>query len=93
MAGAEETLVLTDASVQDRIRDALTAAGFSNDNMVIEPATNWPGQELAVDLYAGDPTALASMIAKAQTVLRRDAGITDAPTSAEYARRDISAAS
>lgn len=93
MAGSEETLVLTDASVEDQVRAALVAGGINDADLVVEPATDWPGQELAVDLYALDDAELATMIRTAKTILRRDVGITDAPTSAEYAHQAESAAS
>ncbi|RNL66250.1 hypothetical protein EFK50_01085 [Nocardioides marmoriginsengisoli] len=93
MAGAEETLVLTDGSVQDRVRAALQPLGLGSGELLIEPAEVYPGQELAIDLTATTPAALNDLISQVRTILRRDVGITDAPTATELESHGISAAS
>ena len=84
MAGADATLVLTDASLEDAARAAISTLGLAPAQWFLEPARDFPGQLLAIDLHGWDDDNLAEFVA---AVLERDLGLHDVPTDDEYEQR------
>ena len=87
MAGADATLVLTDASLEDAARAAISTLGLAPAQWFLEPARDFPGQLLAIDLHGWDDDSLAEVVAAVRAVLERDLGVHDVPTDDEYEQR------
>ena len=50
---AEDTIVFPDLSLMEQIDVLLPALGFpSSTEVEVEPALDYPGQQLAIDIYA-----------------------------------------
>jgi hypothetical protein len=57
---ATETLILPDMAALPAVRRAVAAANLPTSvEVLVEPAQDYPGQQLAVDLYAPSAADLA----------------------------------
>lgn len=66
----EETFVLSDASTEDAISDALVSLSLPGVSYVIDWAMDYPGQQLAIDVYADSQDELAHALSLIRSVLR-----------------------
>lgn len=81
----EETLVLNDASKEDFVVELLGTLELSGVDSHVEIALDYPSQQLAIDLYAGNDEDLSAAVAAVRTALEDELGV-DAATSSELER-------
>lgn len=81
----DETLVLTDASKEDAVIAVLSTLGLTEVETRVEIALDYPGQQLAIDIWADTDALLTDAVAAIQAALKRELDL-DAPTSTELER-------
>lgn len=84
----EETLVLNDASKEGAVIKLLRTLGLADVETRVEIALDYPGQQLAVDLWTDTEPALVRAVDAIQAALKRELNL-DAPTSTELERLTI----
>lgn len=66
----EDTLLLPDASALDAVEAAVAGVGLPPEvEAHLEPARDYPGQELAVDVYAPTEAGLRAAVDRLRVVL------------------------
>ena len=80
----QETLVLSDASLEDAVLDVLASLHLDVDYSV-EWAMDYPGQQLAVDLHAATEGELRDGVERVREALAERLGV-DARSSADVDR-------
>jgi hypothetical protein len=78
----QESLVLSDVRLADAISDVLRTLALPETDYNIDWAMDYPGQQLAVDLYAGNEADLKASVELVRSALKDRLGI-DARPSAE----------
>lgn len=81
----DETLVLNDASKEDAVVDVLIALGLADVQTRVEIALDYPGQQLALDIWAETEAVLDEAVQTIQAALKSELDL-DAPTSTELER-------
>lgn len=81
----DETLVLSDASQEDAVLDVLAHLDLVGVQTRVEIALDYPGQQLAVDLWAETQPVLVEAVQTIQAALKQRLG-TDVPTASALER-------
>lgn len=85
-----ETLLVPDASLERGIWDMLASLPIPTGDLFVEPDDTFPGEELAVDVYAGTAEELAHRVDTIRQELRRRFSL-DVETASECEARLVSA--
>lgn len=90
VARTVETLLVPDASLERSIWDMLATLPVPIGDLFVEPDDSFPGEELAIDVYAGSAEELADRVRIIRQELRRCFSL-DVETATECEARLVSA--